>query len=70
MEIIMKDYNLDSFQDKDVYTWDEILEKIEDLEYEVRELKDKIEEREQDIESNYRRLSIAEQVEISDKDFI
>ena len=56
MQINMKDYNLDSFKEKDLYSWDEIIEKIEDLE--------------QDIESNYTPVSISKQVGISDSDFI
>ena len=62
MKIVMKDYNLDSFKDKDVYTWDEIISKIEDLESEIYLLNEKIENREEDIKSNYRRLDISEQI--------
>ena len=32
MKIVMKDYNLKSFKEKDVYSWDEILDIIQDLE--------------------------------------
>ncbi len=70
MQINMKDYNLDSFKEKDLYSWDEIIEKIEDLECELKETKEKIEDLEQDIESNYTPVSISKQVGISDSDFI
>ena len=70
MEIVMKEYNLESFKEKDVYTWDEIISVIEELEADKKILEDIIEEMEQDIESNYRRLSVAEQVGISNEDFI
>lgn len=70
MEIVMKEYNLESFKEKDVYAWDEIISVIEELEADKKILEDKIEEMEQDIESNYRRLSVAEQVGISNEDFI
>lgn len=43
MEINMKGYNLDSFQDKDIYTWDEIVDKIESLEAQIKEYEEKIE---------------------------
>lgn len=70
MEILMKEYNLDSFQDKDLYTWEEIISAIEELETDKRILEDKLKELEQDIESNYKRITVAEQVDISDRDFI
>lgn len=49
MEINMKGYNLESFKEKDIYTWEEIVAVIEDLEYQVealqeetKDLKDKL----------------------------
>ena len=47
MEISFKKYNLDYFKDKDLYTWDEIIEKIEDMEFEVRYLRKIIKEKEE-----------------------
>lgn len=43
MEINMGLYNLDSFQDKDLYTWEEIIDIIESLEAQVKEYEEKIE---------------------------
>lgn len=37
MKIVMKDYNLDSFQEKDIYTFDEIIAVIESLEEELHD---------------------------------
>jgi peptidoglycan hydrolase CwlO-like protein len=44
--------------------------KNEELEFENKELEDKIKELEEDIQENYRPVPVAEQVGISDKDFI
>lgn len=70
MEIVMKDYNLDHFQTKDVYTWDEIIEIIENLESELHIKKEELENLEQNLKDNYRPIPYAEQVGISDRDFI
>jgi hypothetical protein len=70
MEINMKGYNLDSFQTKDLYTWDEIIEVIEELESNLYEANEKLTELERDIEDNYKPISYAEQTGISDRDFI
>ena len=70
MEINMKNYNLDSFKEKDIYSWEEKINIIEDLECELHIKEEKIEELENDIESNYERVSQSEQYDISDKDFI
>lgn len=51
MKINMKEYNLDSFSEKDVYSWDEIISVIENLEEELQVYKNKEnEEIEQDDE--------------------
>lgn len=42
MQINMKEYNLDYFQQKDLYTWDEIIDIIKDMEIELIELKEKL----------------------------
>lgn len=70
MEINMKGYNLDSFQTKDLYTWDEIIEVIEKLESELHEKEEKLEELERDLQDNWKPISHAEQIGISNKDFI
>lgn len=56
MEILMKEYNLDSFKEKDIYTWDEIIEIIENLEADKQYYKDKVRELEEDIEYNYKKI--------------
>lgn len=70
MEINMKNYNLESFKEKDIYSWEEIISIIEDLECELHVREEKIEELENDLESNYESFSLAEQYDISDRDFI
>ena len=70
MEINMKGYNLDSFQTKDLYTWDEIIEVIEELESNLYEANERLTELERDIEDNYKPISYEEQVGISNRDFI
>ncbi len=42
MKIIMKDYGLDSFSLKDIYTWDEIIDIIRDLEHQVEALQEQV----------------------------
>lgn len=56
MKILMKHYNLDSFKEKDLYTWDEIIEIIENLEADKKYYKDKVRELEEDIEYNYKKI--------------
>ena len=70
MEIVMKDYNLKSFKEKDVYTWDEILDIIQNLESEKFRLEEELEDLKQDMEENYKRISVNEQYEVYDDDFI
>lgn len=70
MKINMKNYNLESFKEKDIYSWEEIISIIEDLECELHTKEEKIEELENDLESNYKKISLAEQYGISDRDFI
>lgn len=62
MEINMKKYNLESFQEKDIYTWNEIINKIEELEDENYSLKDKYNELIEDVEENYKKISYEEKV--------
>ena len=70
MKIVMKDYNLQSFKEKDVYTWDEILDIIQDLESEKFRLEEELEDLKQDMEENYKRIPVNEQYEVYDDDFI
>lgn len=56
MKILMKEYNLDNFKEKDIYTWDEIIEIIENLEADKKYYKDKVRELEEDIEYNYKKI--------------
>lgn len=70
MEINMKGYNLDSFKSKDIFTWEEIISIIEDLEADKHTLEEKLEDLKKDIEDNYTRISVSEQVCISDRDFL
>lgn len=70
IQINMKEYNLESFKDKDLYTWEEIISKIEDLECEIKMKEEELEDFQNDVESNYRRLSDWEQSGMSVRDFI
>lgn len=63
MEIVMKEYDLKSFKEKDIYTWDEILDIIQDLESEKFRLEEELEDLKQDVEENYKRIPVAEQYE-------
>ena len=70
MKIVMKEYNLKSFKEKDVYNWEEILDIIQDLESEKFRLEEELEDLKQDMEENYKRISVNEQYEVYDDDFI
>lgn len=70
MKIVMKEYNLKSFKEKDVYTWDEILDIIQDLESEKFRLEEELEDLKQDMEENYKKIPSNEQYEVFDDDFI
>lgn len=70
MKIVMKDYNLKSFKEKDIYSWDEILDIIQDLESEKFRLEEELEDLKQDMEENYKRIPANEQYEVFDDDFI
>ena len=67
MEINMKGYNLENFKDKDLYTWDEIISKIEDMESEISRLNEENEEIKRDVEDNYKRLSQEEQIDFDER---
>lgn len=66
----MKDYNLKSFKEKDIYTWEEILDIIQDLESKKFRLEEELEDLKQDMEENYKRIPANEQYEIYDHDFV
>ena len=70
MKIVMKDYNLKSFKEKDVYSGDEILDTIQDLESEKFRLEEELEDLKQNVEENYKRIPANEQYEIYDHDFV
>ena len=70
MKIVMKEYDLKSFKEKDVYSWDEILDIIQDLESEKFRLEEELEDLKQDMEENYKRIPANEQYEVFDDDFI
>lgn len=70
MKIVMKEYNLKSFKEKDVYTWNEILDIIQDLESEKFRLEEELEDLKQDMEENYKKIPANEQYEVFDDDFI
>ena len=70
MKIVMKEYNLKSFKEKDVYTWDEILDIIQNLESEKFRLEEELEDLKQDMEENYKKIPANEQYEVFDDDFI
>ena len=55
---------------KDLISVDNLLDLIEDLKCDVEYLEDKVREMEQDIEENYRPIPYAEQVCVSNRDFI
>ena len=70
MKIVMKDYNLKSFKEKDVYSWEEILDIIQDLESEKFRLEEELEDLKQNVEENYKKIPVNEQYEIYDHDFV
>ena len=58
------------FKDKDFYSIDELIGIIEDLDSDVERLEDELKDIKRDMEDNYRPIPYAEQVGISDSDFI
>ena len=56
--------------DRDFVSIDQLIGCIEDLDDEIENWKEKYEELENDIKDNYRPISYAEQVGVSDRDFI
>ena len=70
MKIEMKEYDLKSFKEKDIYSWNEILDIIQDLESEKFRLEEELEDLKQDMEENYKKIPANEQYEVFDDDFI
>lgn len=63
----------DSWKNKlkqETMSWNDLLEIIDEKESDILELKEEISRLKQDIEDNYRPIPVAEQVGISDRDFI
>ena len=58
------------FTNKDLVSVEDLLDMICELDDRVSDLEDEINYIKQDIEDNYRQISIEEQVDISDRDFI
>lgn len=58
------------FNNKDLITIEEMLEKIEDLSDELEHTKEEFEDFKKDVEDNYRRLEVEEQLDISDRNFL
>lgn len=70
MQIVMKGYNLDYFKKKDIYDWEEIIEIIETMESDIKTTREELERLKEDIDSNYKRISVFEQYDIDDRYFI
>lgn len=64
------DFIKDMFENKDIVSIEEIFRKLEDLVDEKTDLEIKFEDFKRDVEDNYKRISIEEQLDITDKDFI
>ena len=67
------DYEIKWFDAENIHGFistDNLLSIIEDLMCEVDRLQEELEDMEQDRQDNYRPIPVAEQVGISDKDFI
>lgn len=60
----------DIYKNKDFISLEEIICDYQEKLWEVQDLEEKIEKMEKNIQENYKRIPIAEQVEISDDDFI
>lgn len=70
MEIVMKEYNLESFKEKDIYTWEEIISVIETLEAQIYEANEAITKLTKDMEDNYKRIEVKDQIDVYDNSFI
>lgn len=70
MQLVMKDYNLEHFSQKDIYSWEEVIHILEGMENEIYSLQEEHNSFKQQIEDNYKPILAAEQYGISDRDFI
>ena len=59
-----------AFDDKDMVNIDEVLTKVGDLLDELEAIKEEYEDFKQDVADNYKYIPLAEQLDISDRDFI
>ena len=72
-KITSTDYGIEWFDAENIRGYigiDSLLAMVEDLIIEVDRLEEKIEDMEEDIRDNYKPIPYAEQVGVSDKDFI
>jgi len=72
-DITLTDYDIKWFDAENIDGYidgDNVISMIEDLIYEISCLNEKIEDMKRDIEDNYRRIPMSEQLGINDKDFI
>lgn len=72
-KITLTDYEIKWFDAENINGYietDNLISIIEDLIYEIDRLEEKIEDIKQDIRDNYRPIPYAEQVGISDRDFL
>lgn len=68
MQIVMKEWQfLDSFKSKNIWTFEEIMGKVEELETRLHILEEEKEKREKNIEENYRQITPSEQYEIPER---
>lgn len=70
MQLVMKDYNLEHFSQKDIYSWEEIIQILEGMESEIYSIQEEYKSFKEQIEDNYKSIPVAEQYGISDRDFI
>lgn len=72
-EITLTDYEIKWFNAENIDGYiesDNLFYMIEDLLYELNHLEEEFEDLKQDIQDNYKPIPVAEQVGISDKDFM
>lgn len=60
----------ENFNSKDFISIDELLDKFEDLIFELESVKEEYNDFKKDVEDNYKYMPIDEQAGISDRDFI
>lgn len=60
----------EAFKNKDLVSVYDLLDKIEDLVFELEAVKEEYEDFKKDVEDNYKYMPIDEQAGISDRDFI